>query len=471
MRRLFISFSLFAVVLGWATWALGERRLSLSDAVKLALKQNTQLKLEQAKVEEADATRKSARGHYGPKVVVDGNLMVWDSALPFEFEMPDPADLDMEALAKKAGVTPIQLATTFTKYADLFTVMPVLFDLGDIRDQVTAQLSVTLAQPITPLLQVHSGHKAAARVADAARQDQKSKETEVAHQVSATYFRLMQAQRFAEVAQTGVDQVEAHLKRARHFHTAGLIGKQDVLKAQLELARAKERVIKARTGVSLARSGLALLLGLSLDEKLVPTEKVEDPPRAFGLDLRRCVERALDQRSELKAMKRRREAAEAGHARAKWDLIPQLSAVATYQHTRGQGTFFPENAFFAGGVLKWELWDWGGKYYAMKAANKKTRQAELGLRLLRDGIQLQTKKAYLELNQSREALAVARAAIVEAEENYRIETKRFEANANTSTDVLDAQLALTRAKLSYTTALYGYYIARAALMRAMGQAG
>ena len=93
-------------VLGLSTEAWGDRRLSLSEAVKLALKNNPQLKLEQAKVEEAAATRKSARGHYGPKLMVDGNVMVWDSALPFEFEQPDPASLDMDALAKKVGVTP-----------------------------------------------------------------------------------------------------------------------------------------------------------------------------------------------------------------------------------------------------------------------------------------------------------------------------------------------------------------------------
>ena len=64
---------------------------------------------------------------------------------------------------------------------------------------------------------------------------------------------------------------------------------------------------------------------------------------------------------------------------------------------------------------------------------------------------------------------MARVAITEAEENFRIEKKRFDASANTSTEVLDAQLALTRAQLSYTTSLYGYYIARAALLRAMGR--
>ena len=468
MRRLVIAIALVTLS-GWTSPARGERKLSLADAVRLALENNTQLELERAKVAEADATRKSVRGRYGPMVTVQGNVLLWDSELTLDVEQPDPSTLDVPGIAARLGVTPAEVGARLNKYSDLFSLLPALVDLGNIRDQVTGQVSVTLAQPLTPLLQVHSGHRAAARLADAARQDHRTREMAVAHQVSQTYFRLMQAQRYAEVARTGVEQVEAHLKQALHFHSAGIIGKQNVLKARLELARARERVIKARTGVSLARSALALLLDLPLDSHLVPTEEVKDPPPSFEKDLQRAIQAAIGRRPELRAMARRQEAAVAGASRARWDLLPQISAVANYQHTRGQGALFPENAFFAGGVLKWEAWDWGAKYYAMRAASEKAAQARLGLRLLRDGIKLQTKKAYLELSQSREALTVARAAIVEAEENFRIETRRFEANANTSTDVLDAQLALTRANLSYTTALYGYYIARAALHRAMGQ--
>jgi len=39
----------------------------------------------------------------------------------------------------------------------------------------------------------------------------------------------------------------------------------------------------------------------------------------------------------------------------------------------------------------------------------------------------------------------------------------------TQLEVLDANLALTRARLNYTKALYDYSIAKAALLRAMGR--
>lgn len=447
--------------------AMAEQRLTLSQAVNLALKQSPQLALEQAKVDEAEASRKSMRGLFGPKLMLEGSVLVWDSPLAFSFDMP--AITNFNELVTKYGLNANEI-TAMSNNMDLLTGMFKLFDMGDIREQVTAQVSVTLAQPLTPLLQIYQGYKATRSLSDAAAVERKGKDVDVAHQVTKTYLQLMQVQRFVKVAATGVEQVAAHLKQARHFHEAGLIGKQMVLKAQLELARAKERVIKARYGAGMAASALAVLMGLPAEEVIVPTEEVTDPPAQLSQTLEGCIKRAHEGRSELKSLNLKHEAALAGKDSLFWGMIlPQVSAIATYQYNYGQGTFSPENSFFGGGVFSWEVWDWGHKYYSLKAADAKARQASSGKRLLRDGIVLQVKKAYFDLKQAEEALSVARAVIVEAEENFRIEQKRFETQANTSTDVLDAQLALTRAQLSYTTSLYGHYIARAELKRAMGQ--
>lgn len=454
-RLLVITLSL--IILVFPTPLFAERSLSLTQAIQLAIQNNPELRLEEAKVNEAELRQKSTRGLYGPRLAVEGNVLVWDSALAF----------------KLGGMPPLESFTQdeqniVNKYGDLFQILPKIFDFGNLRDQVTAQFQVSLAQPLTPLLQIHQGYQATKNLTEAAAWDSLGKRVEVLGSVKDNYLRLMQAQRFVEVAQTGVEQVSQHVKRAQQFNMAGLIGKQEVLKAQVELARAKERLINAKYGVSLASSALALQIGLPGESRIVPNEKVTDPPPPLPQALSNWIQKALNNRSELKSITNKQQAAVADHKRSQWDMIPQISAVATYQHTQGQGVFSPPHAAFAGGVLKWDVWDWGNKYYAARTAAAKVQQAEMGKRILHDAIMIQTKQAYLELRQSEEALIVARAAIKEAEENFRIEQRRFEANANTTTDVLDAQLALTRAQLSYTTALYGYYIARNGLHRAIG---
>jgi len=63
---------------------------------------------------------------------------------------------------------------------------------------------------------------------------------------------------------------------------------------------------------------------------------------------------------------------------------------------------------------------------------------------------------------------VTKKAIEQAEENFRITEKRYKERVATSTDVLDAQTLLARAKSDYTNALGDYHISRAQLERAMG---
>jgi len=59
-----------------APTAHAERRLSLREAAELALARNPELRLEEAKVPEADARRLSTRGLYFPRLSTDANLMV-----------------------------------------------------------------------------------------------------------------------------------------------------------------------------------------------------------------------------------------------------------------------------------------------------------------------------------------------------------------------------------------------------------
>ncbi len=461
---------LLSLLLLFPAAAQAQRSLTLKQAVDLALKQNLELQVEQEKVTEAGQNRKSVRGHFGPKLVVEGNVMVWDSAL--EMDLGFGSGLDLSSFnPQDYGLTQKEL-TALISNMDLLTGMFKIMGLDSmdmtVRDQVTASFSATLAQPLTPLIPIYKGYAATKHMEQAATLTLEARRAEIAFKVASTYLGRMQAQRFEKLAQTGVQQVEAHLGMARKYQEAGLIGKQEVLKAQVELARAKERVIQARHGAALATAGLKLYMGVPQSEKITLTDEPRDPPPPMSVAMQSCIKDALGQRKDLKSLDAMGKAAEAGKDGIKWGFLPAISAIASYQYTHGQGTFMPENAFFGGAVLQWDIWDWGAKWFSMKAAGAKVRQVALGRRLLKEAIALEVQQAYLELRKAEESMAVARLAIKSAEEDYRIEQKRFETQSNTTTDVLDAQLALTRAELTYTTALYSYYIARAKLGKAMG---
>jgi len=90
------------------------------------------------------------------------------------------------------------------------------------------------------------------------------------------------------------------------------------------------------------------------------------------------------------------------------------------------------------------------------------------LQELKDNIRLEVKDAYLLLREAEKNIQVTRTAIAQAEENFRINEERYKQQVATSTDVLDAQTLLTRARSNYFNALSDYNISWAKLERAMG---
>jgi outer membrane protein TolC len=114
------------------------------------------------------------------------------------------------------------------------------------------------------------------------------------------------------------------------------------------------------------------------------------------------------------------------------------------------------------------VWDWGTTISGIHEADAKRQQAELARTKLEDQVRLEARQLSVDAGTAKEALAVARVAVAQAEENYRIVTKRFENSASSSFDLVDAEALLTQARAQVESALYGYLVARAALQRATG---
>ena len=74
-----------------------------------------------------------------------------------------------------------------------------------------------------------------------------------------------------------------------------------------------------------------------------------------------------------------------------------------------------------------------------------------------------------ELESSRAAIEAAGDAVRSATEARRVVGERFTAGESTSTDVLDAQVALLQAELDRTQAIANARLAKARLDRALGQ--
>ncbi len=414
------------------------------------------MKLAGAAVSEAHAKRRASKLMWFPRLKVTGNILLWDSDL--NFEIPP---LDMENIDMPAG------CELFASYGHCFDAFMQAFDLGKIREQFTMQAAVQLVQPLTPLYSIYQVNRVDKLGVGMARAQRKRSSQQVRFEVTQAYLQVYQAQAYDQIMAEAEKLVLAHDKRVRKLLDEEMVRKAEQLKVRVKLAEVQQGRLKSQAAVELARSNLARVLGLDINAKLRLTERFLDPPPPYALSLEQCTARALKQRQEIRMTRLGQAQARAGRSAKRWQMVPTVAAVAQFEANYGMGTIMPTTAFFFGAVLEWEF-AWGKKWRDADVLTAKLNKARLMERKARSGIPLEVKKHYLDLRVARASLKVAKAAVTAAAESHRIQVKHYELDASSTTDVLDAQMELTKAKAMYSKALYDYYIARAALRRAMG---
>jgi outer membrane protein TolC len=151
------------------------------------------------------------------------------------------------------------------------------------------------------------------------------------------------------------------------------------------------------------------------------------------------------------------------------NLLPAVSALGTYQHTTGFGPFQPENSWFVGLSLSWNLWDWGSTWNSYKAAAYQADQASLVANRMVDSLKVDVRRRAREARAAYEALDVARAGLAASEEAFRIQEARFGEGATTTTELLAAETEVSQARIGNATARNAYFVKLAELARATGQ--
>lgn len=435
--------------------ASGTIRLTVPEAVSLALKQSPRIKAANFELDAAEAARKKARARFGPVFQVEARAMYFNE--PPSLGGGGMSAEDVGGLQQLAGADPFDNAMI-----QFFQELPSMFQ----SEQYDINITARVVQPLTPLYAVYHGYRLAELGLDVAGIVKQRQKDQLTYQVKAACLGVLQAQAGVRALEEAIKTVESHVAMAGSYLEVGLIGRQDFLQAKVRLAEVRGQLLKIQHGVLLAKAAVAMLLNLpdhAEVEIVAPEFKVGKEKR---LKLEPAQAMALLYRPEIKELGLRIRQAEHGVKATRVGYIPQISAMGMYQYNEGS-TMTPP-AWTVGALLTWPLWEWGATYYSVEEAQAKFSKAKTGLEELRAFIKLDVQKAWLGTKEALERIDIARSALTHAKEQLRIEQDRYQQHVNTSTDVLDAQSRLTRTKVESESARYDYLIAVAALEKAIG---
>lgn len=438
MKSVFWTAALATVFTAVRAEAQQTRAITFAEAIQLATRQANEVLIARQGTIAAEEHKASTTAALLPSLRAEGNVILW----------PDEQEISLAP----AG------APTSTIAAPGFVV----------RDQVTASLTLTIAEPLTGLYAIAKAIGLDNRMIEAAKADEAKAQLDAANRAGEAFLRILQARAAQEITEKTLSQVDAQLERARSLEKAGVLQAVDVLRLESLRAQTKQGLLQAQTGTTIAQRGLAFALSLRDGTTLDAKDDLPPEPPALTAQAAESITAALTGRPDLLAAKKRVEAAEFGRALAMSAYIPNISLVGTYQHNEGS-LFQEKNSVFAGLVMQWNIFDWGRAWNSADEADARAEQARLGAELLGDAIAFEAEQRVLNARTAYETIAVLKSGLAAAEETHRIQTARYAQGEATTTDVLDAETDLARARTASANARYDYYLSLLALSRAVGE--
>jgi len=290
-------------------------------------------------------------------------------------------------------------------------------------------------------------------------------------QVRVGYFTILRAEKFLTVAEQQVKNFEAQLEVTKAFFDVGIVPKNDVLQGEVNLANAKQQMVKAANDVATAKAQFNILLTRDVN---TPFEVVDILGyKAFPLSFEESLEEAFRLRPEIRTAQLNIDQAKENVKIARSGFFPTISLSGTY-------TRFSDNLDLSAGVgfndrwtvqalANFTLWNWGNTAFKVGENKVKVTQAEDSKKQLAYSISLAVKDDYLSMLVAEKNIGTAEKAIEQAEENLRMFEERYRYQVATQTDVLIAVTLLAQARTNYYGALSDFNVAKAQLERDMGR--
>jgi outer membrane protein len=423
--------SLYIFSLGGQTWAKDNKVYTLEQCVKEALANNWKLKAKKEQINQAEYVKNQARADFLPK-----------------------------------------LSTSYG-YRRLGSDQEIFTSMGafNVGSQNNYRWKGTLTQPLFTGFAILSAYRLSELGIDQSQLEVQTQELNLALEAKAAYFNILTADMAVDTTEKAAEALEGHAEVARNFYKVGMIPINDLLESEVNASNSKHDLTSARNEARLARSNFNAVLSRPVNAEVEVEEiNVHNPEKG---DFQEYVEIAFKNRPEMKLIDVNllQTDQQIRLSRSKyypevvltWDYIKEGDTL-----TVSGGEFHQASNWEAAVGLEWTFWEWGKTYYSVKQQQSVKNEVLKTKMELEEQIQLQVKDAVLDLRTAEENIPITKKAVAQGEENLRVSQERYKAQVSTSTEVLDAQRYLTRARVNHFRSLFDYYLARARLFRAMG---
>jgi outer membrane protein TolC len=279
------------------------------------------------------------------------------------------------------------------------------------------------------------------------------------------YFGVELARRAVAIREEAAAVVEQHLHDVALLEEEGMAVASERLYAEYRLAESERDLQRARLQLETAQRALQTSLGV--EQEVKPLTPMFLLPHIESLDYFRSM--ATLRNPQLGEVGRLRELARMNMRLQRANLFPEVVAMGAMVFCDHQLTpLVPRMSVGVG--LNFKIFDGLTKEYKLASSRLQLRRTEALEESAERGVLLLVESLYNDVQSILSTTSAVERSERFAEEFLRAKSKAFSEGMATVTDVVDAVLALSRAKLERVQMAYEFDVALARLLCASGMA-
>ncbi len=414
--------------------------LTMEEAINLAIKNSNQLKLSNAKVDEAIANYHEMWDNHLPDLKISGSYLRLDNPT---VDLKVKLGGSSTDTTKKSGTS------------------------AGVKVNQAAYGMANLTMPLFSGFRVKYGIESARFLEQAAKLDAEKETEEVVMNAINAYTNLYKSRKEIDLVEENLKQQKQRVADFTNLEKNGLLPRNDLLKAQLQQSNVELTLLDAQNNFRITCINMDLMLGLPENTELVPKIAIFDLPEETS-SLIKWEQMAIENRKDVASLGSREKAAGSAIKATKGEYYPGLALTGGYLAADIPNLVTITNALNIGIGLQYNLgtlWKTGAK---MDLAKAQLHQIQASEGILNTRIKNEITHAYYNYILSQKKIEVYARSVGQSMENFRITKNKYDNSLVTTTDLLEADVAQLQAQLNFAISQADAFVAYKKLEQTAG---
>ncbi|MGL4688039.1 MAG: TolC family protein [Fusobacteriaceae bacterium] len=274
------------------------------------------------------------------------------------------------------------------------------------------------------------------------------------------YISILSFNEQLTVYKYSLENLYKEYERVKRKYDLDMIAKSEILPFNTRILNIKTKILETENMIAISEIDLKNHIGFLSDTKidLAPINK-----NKYTINTIKLEEDVISVRKNNRTVKINElelKTKEADKKIAKSEFLPQINAVISQKsNDKSYSKSHDDYNWEAGITFKMNIFEFGKSIDNYRISDNEVKKTENIDAKVKNDTELELRKSYLNLIKYESIVKEQKAAVESAEENYTLESRRYELDLVDVIELIEIEKTLLESKLALIVANYNYYIA------------